>query len=387
MASNNTKTPNKTNNSANKNAAANNINKLLENIPKNNNVVSGNAPKNNGGNNNNKTLKEFMNQLDVKPANNNAKLASNSGKSTSTAQQKSSNSNSNTNTNSTTQQKSSNSNTNSTAQQKSSNTNTNTNKSSSFSFSLPSVDSIMDGESPLWTVIKVSVALLVLFGLLYLGKYLYTQYSVNTANAPLLLDGNKNAKHALVVSQDPNNPSYIPIKRSEEQNGIQFTYSFWFYIENLDYKNGEWKHVFHKGNSSSYPNRAPGVWLHPTKNSVRIYMNTQDNILEFVDIDNIPLRKWVHMAVILNNQNLDIYVNGYLKERKALESIPRQNDDDFWINMFGGFEGFVSNIQYFSYAVDFGTINSIIKTGPSKSNCIDTSEVPPYLNDNWWYQP
>jgi hypothetical protein len=116
-------------------------------------------------------------------------------------------------------------------------------------------------------------------------------------------------------------------------------------------------------------------------------MNTQENILEFVDIDNIPIRKWVHMTVILNNQNLDIYINGYLKERKSLESVPKQNDDDFWINMFGGFEGFVSNIQYFSYSVDFETINSIITTGPSKSNCIDTKEVPPYLNDNWWYQP
>jgi hypothetical protein len=241
-------------------------------------------------------------------------------------------------------------------------------------------------ENPIYTVIKVVIALVVIFGLLYLGKYLFDIYKNNAGGTTYLLDGNKNAKHALVVSQDPNNPSYNPINRSENKEGIQFSYSFWFYIDGMEYKQGEWKHIFHKGNSSSYPNRAPGVWLHPNKNTIRVYMNTQENILEFIDIDNIPIRKWVNMTIVLNNQNLDIYVNGFLTERKELESLPKQNDDDFWINLFGGFEGFVSNIYYYNYAIEFDKMDSIIKAGPSKSNCIDTKEVPPYLNDNWWYQ-
>ena len=44
--------------------------------------------------------------------------------------------------------------------------------------------------------------------------------------------------------------------------------------------------MFHKGNASSYPNRAPGVWLHPNKNDILFYMNTLDNILEYADIDS-----------------------------------------------------------------------------------------------------
>ena len=60
----------------------------------------------------------------------------------------------------------------------------------------------------------------------------------------------------------------------------------------MEYKVGEWKHVFHKGNKTSFPNRAP-VWIHPNNNALRIYMNTYDNPLEYVDIDNIP-RKWFH---------------------------------------------------------------------------------------------
>ena len=241
------------------------------------------------------------------------------------------------------------------------------------------------GESLLPTVIRVLITVGAIIAILYVVKYFYQKMKESSTSTSVLLDGTKNGKHALVITQDPTNPSYIPINRSDDKDGIQFTYNFWFLIESLDYKTGEWKHIFHKGNASSYPNRAPGVWIHPTKNIVRIYMNTQENILDFVDIDNIPIRKWVNMSIVLNNKNLDIYVNGFLKTRKELSSLPKQNDDNFWVNMYGGFEGYVSNISYYAYMIDFNEMDKIIRTGPSKEKCMDTNEVPPYLDDNWWY--
>jgi hypothetical protein len=143
--------------------------------------------------------------------------------------------------------------------------------------------------------------------------------------------------------------------------------------------------VFHKGNSSSYPNRGPGVWIHPNSNVLRIYMNTQDQIFEYVDIDNIPTRKWLHVVIVLRNKILDVYVNGYLKVRKELSSIPRQNTGDFWINMFGGFEGFLSNIQYFNQAISGTTVQTLLKKGPSASSCQNTGETPPYMDNKWWF--
>ena len=53
--------------------------------------------------------------------------------------------------------------------------------------------------------------------------------------------------------------------------------------------------------------------------------------------------------------------------------------------MFGGFEGYISNIKYYAYAIDFTEINKMINEGPSVGNCIDTGEIPPYLDDNWWF--
>ena len=242
-----------------------------------------------------------------------------------------------------------------------------------------------EGESIWGMLAKVLIMIIVLVLLYYIAKYLINNYQSSKTDTPYLLNGSKNAKHALVVSQDPNNVNYIPINKSLDRDGIQFTYGFWFLIDSFDYKKGEWKHIFHKGNSSSYPNRAPGIWIHPDKNSIRVYMNTQENILEYADIDNIPVRKWIYMNIILTNRNLDLYINGFMKIRKELSSLPKQNDDDFWVSMFGGFEGYISNIRYYTYAIDFNEISKMIKNGPSINNCIDTGEIPPYLDDSWWF--
>ena len=243
----------------------------------------------------------------------------------------------------------------------------------------PSEDSIM------WTILKTILYIIIFVTILWVIKYFYTAYESSIINSPFLLSGTKNAKHGLVISQDPKNTNYIPILPSEGRDGVEFSYSFWIEIEDFTYKNGQWKHVFHKGNASSYPNRAPGVWIHPNSNALRVYMNTQEQILEYVDIDNIPTRKWLHVVLVLRNKILDVYVNGYLKVRKELSSIPRQNNGDFWVNMFGGFEGYLSNIQYFNQAVTFNTIQTLMKSGPSSDNCMDTGEAPPYMDNNWWF--
>ena len=73
---------------------------------------------------------------------------------------------------------------------------------------------------------------------------------------------------------------------------MEFTFSTWIFVEDYEYRKGKWKHVFHKGNASSWPNRCPGVWLHPNDNALRVYLNTYNDVSNHVDIDNIPIAKW-----------------------------------------------------------------------------------------------
>ena len=122
---------------------------------------------------------------------------------------------------------------------------------------------------------------------------------------------------------------------------------------------------------------------------MRVYMNTFDNILEYVDIDDIPIKKWFCTTIVLHpipnhtkkeidvdpatapSHVLDVYINGNLKKSKLIESIPRQNNGDLYVNLFGGFSGYVSELQYNSYAVDFDEIESYLREGPSEMSAKD----------------
>lgn len=211
--------------------------------------------------------------------------------------------------------------------------------------------------------------------------YSYTQ----KMRKPWLIRGSKNAKNSLVIEQDPSDPNSATLNRSDnEEHGSEFTYSLWLVIDNLTYRKGKWKHIFHKGNNPPYPNRAPGLWLHPNSNSLRIYMNTYENILEYVDIHNIPIKKWIHLGIVLKEKNLDIYFNGNLKKRHILSSLARQNWGDVWINLYGGFEGYISKFRYYQYAVDFNGIEDIVNDGPSSDTCGGDKDLPGYLNNKWW---
>lgn len=231
-----------------------------------------------------------------------------------------------------------------------------------------------------YIVICGSIILLIMF-IKYLIVYNYTQ----KMRRPWLIRGSKDAKKSLVIAQDPADPNSVPLNRSDnESGGTEFTYSLWFVIDNFVYNKNKWKHVFHKGNNPPYPNRAPGVYFHPNKNSLRMYMNTYEKILEYVDIDNIPVRKWVHLGIVLREKTFDVYINGSLKKRHIFESLPRQNFGDVWINLNGGFEGYISKMRYYQYALTYEDIDELVADGPSDDTCGDNKDLPGYLNDKWW---
>ena len=234
-------------------------------------------------------------------------------------------------------------------------------------------------------VLIILVVALVTFLLMWFVRRWLLNTRNNTKYAPYLIEGSKSGKSSVVISGDPNEEGSIPLYRSDGEDGAEFTYSFWMVIESMEYNFGKWKHVFHRGNKTSFPNRAPGVWLHPEQNTIRVYMNTYENPLEYVDIDNIPVRKWFHCSIVLNSKYLDIYFNGKLKHRKELESAPRQNYGAFWSGLFGGFEGYLSKVRYFNKALEYNEIENIVKQGPSKDACGDTGDYPPYLDDDWWF--
>ena len=244
---------------------------------------------------------------------------------------------------------------------------------------------IMTSESITAKVIKATICVIILGVIFSIIETITTKIKDIREATPFIIKGTKSAKTAKIITQDPREPKSITLKRSKNQHsGLEFTYSFWILIDDWTYKYGEWKHVFHKGNQEGYPLRSPGVWLHPKENIMRIYMNTLDNINEYEDIKNIPINKWFCVTIACRQNKMDIYINGTLARGATLSNIPKQNYGNVYVNNFGGFSGYISNLRYYNYYTPYAEIKNFIGKGPSMIPIDYNNSMPPYLDTKWW---
>lgn len=244
---------------------------------------------------------------------------------------------------------------------------------------------ILNSDTVTSKVLKVLIAIISIYLIIKFSKKLSKKVKAYMNSSPWILKGTKVGNKRMIVLQDPSKENSKTLGRSEnEKAGLEFSYAFWMHINDWNYKYGQWKHVMHKGNDTSWPNRSPGIWLHPKKNAMRVYMNTFKNIGEYADVNDLPIGKWFHVVVAVRQRNLDVFVNGNLVKRHSLEGIPKQNYGDLYINAWRGFGGFLSKIRYYDYYLSFAQMDNAINEGPAVSGCVDSNDVPPYFTPNWW---
>jgi hypothetical protein len=211
------------------------------------------------------------------------------------------------------------------------------------------------------------------------------------------------------IKQNPSLPDSKPVFISDnEMTGVEFSYSFYININKNNFNGTEGlMHVFHKGNAAIFPLLSPGVFVKSEKNTLRVYMNSYKTWNNYCDIDNIPIGKWCHCALVYRNQGLEVYINGNLSKKINLaDSVPYQNYGDYYffsmhklqlskttqpcidtnMNIFGPFKGMLSRVVYYNYAISYSEIQSLMNSGPSDKidNVSSNGGVPPYLTDNWW---
>jgi hypothetical protein len=230
-------------------------------------------------------------------------------------------------------------------------------------------------------ILKLIVILSLVFVLVWLYKRMTKDYKTSLENEPWLIYGTHNAKNSKIIKAST---LRYPI---DNKHGIEFSYSFWMYIDDWNAGFGSWKHIMHKGNQSGIPLQSPGFWLYPKENKMAININTYHSVKESCDIDNISLNKWMHIVMVLVNKRIDVYVNGVIRKSCELTGIPKLNFGDIHITQFGGFSGLLSQVRYFNYALPYYKIESILKQGPSKAPCADSNETPPYLASSYHTAP
>jgi len=236
-------------------------------------------------------------------------------------------------------------------------------------------------------------SLIAIFVLLVLG-YLVTSFinDINTRSnsESLIVDGTQLGRAPKTIPG-----SKIPASRNGRY-GTEFTYLTWLFINDL-VNTSTYQPIFIKGSPNTNPEHgddyqlpyisAPGILIGPNGNKITIIMNTlrkDEEPIEKITIDNIPMNKWFQLGVVLINNKIDVYINDNLKQRLVLKGIPKLNVGDLHVASNNGFDGFISNAKYFAYAAPYYKIDQHFRNGPSQKPCDITGSKPPYLANNYW---
>jgi len=216
-------------------------------------------------------------------------------------------------------------------------------------------------------------------------------------SSPYLVNGLIDANVGnLIISQDPSESSSIPILRSvNDEVGIAFTWSVWLYIKQHDQVTTSGNHhVFNKGSTTPdatgimTPNNGPGLYLNSDYSKLIVVMSTFDDPSLTVDVDNIPINKWVNVIIRVENTVLDVFMNGALAKRMPLNSVPFQNYGDVNVAINNGFNGNVSSLRYYNTALGTRAIQNIVSDGPNLTVLGSSGGAPStmdYLSMRWFY--
>ena len=265
------------------------------------------------------------------------------------------------------------------------------------------VDATKDFMESNSLVAKIAFLLLVLFAFIIILRLgiSFLGYWLKPSDSPRLINGMVDAKQLIVIPQDPDAQGAKVIPRSvNASDGIEFTWSVWIFIDDLTYNQGKYRCVFYKGNDYAaslasedthglnFPNNAPGLYIAPNTNDLKIIMNTFNVINEEITISDIPINKWVNVIIRCQNNTMDVYVNGTVVKSHHLHGVPKQNYGDVYIAPNGGFSGYISNLWYYNYALGTADITKLVSKGPntkmSGTNAM-SMKTPDYLSLRWYF--
>ena len=261
-------------------------------------------------------------------------------------------------------------------------------------------------------VAKLAFIILVIFVFVILLKVGTTllSYLFSPSNNPVLLDGMVDGSVLKVIPVDPNKPKSVPIIRSRDQNdGLVFTWSMWLYIKQPQFNNkfcpndncvpdaATWSHIFSKGSDHSNsigimePNNGPGVYISNDYRRIGVVMNgyeTNNNSgNDMVVIEDIPIEHWICLIIRLDQHRLDVFFNGVLSKSIILYDVPKQNYENVYIGLNGGFQGYISELQYFAYLLGANKIQEILNTGPNLKDLDKNlnNKIANYLSFRWYF--
>jgi hypothetical protein len=188
----------------------------------------------------------------------------------------------------------------------------------------------------------------------------------------------------------------------EMYNGNEFSYSFWVYVNSSTGNNihGD-KHVLSRmTNTEDISTANPMFFIDSDSNKLYAYVSyssSNENVLvnnlpdmktEALVIDYLPIHRWLNIVLVVDNNYIQLFMDGELRQVKDFSSngitankVPRPTQGNI---VAGGndtlisFDGFISKVQCFNYALTLDHAKIVYKTGPLPKSLLAAIGVPNY---------
>lgn len=244
------------------------------------------------------------------------------------------------------------------------------------------------GAGAVKMIIRLLLIVLVLAGLYYLYKYLFTSSGLEIQSMnDQFLPADKATGGAASFSQMFGKQVY---------SGGELSVNMWVYLQDLKRVGpGAAKHIFSLGKvgtgtgaTTLTGEQTMVVYLEPNTSNLMIGVSTEsttatDNSTTIqgspstvptsnvqATVRDVELQKWVMLTFCLNNKILDIYMDGKLARSVVLPAMYKVGGaatDGLYLNAaaYGGFGGFIGNIKMANYALNPEEVWRLYMSGPS----------------------
>jgi hypothetical protein len=130
---------------------------------------------------------------------------------------------------------------------------------------------------------------------------------------------------------------------------IEYTHHMSVYINDWNYNILWFKPILVKTqNNKDY---SIFVYLNPIRNDLAISITCERNKNNYTLIPNFPLKRWVHLAIVVREISYEVYINGLIAKTVALSAPAKLNTGDLQICPWGGFSGYFKNVGYSNRAL------------------------------------
>jgi hypothetical protein len=195
----------------------------------------------------------------------------------------------------------------------------------------------------------------------------YTSTAIPTDEVNLVVgsqSGEQSKTLSLALPQSFNQPE-----------GLTYSYSGWVLVKDFGSGYGQRRTIFKTGDN------APALYIDSTSNSFVVSVNTF-GATETILIPSIPAMKWLHIAIVVDQQAVDIYINGILRQHHTLGQLPEQSTDPT-IQLGPGWDGVLAKLTYYARALRHTEIKKLAAE-PVPDDLQRKPSAPQYFDLSWY---